>query len=82
MATHFASGDDPFLAFAPVSFYAKNRLPAEAWRMFEEIPRRDAAVYNALLSAYTKGGHIDAADKLSDQMTERNMVPWTAMVSG
>ncbi|GJN01150.1 hypothetical protein PR202_ga18393 [Eleusine coracana subsp. coracana] len=76
------AGGDPFLAFALVSFYAKNRLLAEARRMFEEIPRRDAAVYNALLSAYAKGGHVDAADKLSHEMPERNVVPWTAMVSG
>ncbi|GJN01092.1 hypothetical protein PR202_ga18328 [Eleusine coracana subsp. coracana] len=79
---HFASGGDPFLASALVSFYAKNRLLAEARRMFEEIPRRDAAVYNALLSAYTKGGHVDAAEKLFEEMPKRNVVSWTAMVSG
>jgi pentatricopeptide repeat protein len=79
---HFASGGDPFLASALVSFYAKNRLLPEARRTFEEIPRRDAAVYNALLSAYAKGGHVGAAEKLFGEMPERNVVSWTAMVSG
>lgn len=79
---HFASDGDPFLASALVSFYAKNRLLDEARQMFEEMPRRDAAVYNALLSAYNKGGHVDAAEKLFEEMPERNVISWTAMVSG
>ncbi|KAK3128228.1 hypothetical protein QOZ80_6BG0458670 [Eleusine coracana subsp. coracana] len=49
---------------------------------FESGGDPDAAVYNALLSAYTKGGHVDAAEKLFEEMPERNVVSWTAMVSG
>ncbi|XP_062233736.1 pentatricopeptide repeat-containing protein At5g08510-like [Phragmites australis] len=79
---NFASGGDPFLASALVSFYAKNRLLHDARRVFDEMPRRDAAVYNALLSAYTRGGLIDAAEKLFEEMPEKNVVSWTAMVSG
>ncbi|KAG2603870.1 hypothetical protein PVAP13_4NG014686, partial [Panicum virgatum] len=69
----FASAGDPFLASALVSFYAKNRLLAEARRVFDELPRRDAAVYNALLSAYTRGGLIDTAEKLFEEMPEKNV---------
>jgi len=79
---HFASAGDPFLASALVSFYAKNRLLAEARLVFDELPCRDAAVYNALLSAYTRGGLIDTAEKLFEEMPEKNVVSWTAMVSG
>nr|CAB3469300.1 unnamed protein product [Digitaria exilis] len=79
---HFVSGGDPFLASALVSFYAKNRLLDAARRVFDELPRKDAAVYNALLSAYTRGGLIDAAEKLFEEMPEKNVVSWTAMVSG
>ncbi|XP_010228040.2 pentatricopeptide repeat-containing protein At5g08510 [Brachypodium distachyon] len=78
---HFASGD-PFLGSALVSFYAKSRLLDEARRVFDEMPRRDTAVYNALLSAYARCGLVDAAEKLFGEMTERNVVSWTAMVSG
>ncbi|KAF8732698.1 hypothetical protein HU200_015031 [Digitaria exilis] len=69
---HFVSGGDPFLASALVSFYAKNRLLDAARRVFDELPRKDAAVYNALLSAYTRGGLIDAAEKLFEEMPEKN----------
>uniref|UniRef100_A0A0D9WL86 Pentacotripeptide-repeat region of PRORP domain-containing protein n=1 Tax=Leersia perrieri TaxID=77586 RepID=A0A0D9WL86_9ORYZ len=79
---HFASGGDPFLASALVSFYAKNRLLVDARKVFDEMACRDTAVYNALLSAYAKGGLIDSAEKLFDEMPERNVVSWTAMVSG
>ncbi|KAG2609063.1 pentatricopeptide repeat-containing protein At5g08510-like [Panicum virgatum] len=79
---HFASAGDPFLASALVSFYAKNRLLAEARLVFDELPCRDAAVYNALLSAYTRGGLIDTVEKLFEEMPEKNVVSWTAMVSG
>ncbi|CAM0954632.1 unnamed protein product [Alopecurus aequalis] len=78
---HFASGD-PFLGSALVSFYARNRLLNQARRVFEEMPRRDTAVYNALLSAYTRGGLLNKAEKLFGVMPERNVVSWTAMVSG
>ncbi|KAJ1257723.1 hypothetical protein BS78_10G018400 [Paspalum vaginatum] len=79
---HFASGGDPFLASALVSFYARTRLLAEARRVFDELPRRDAAVYNALLSAYARAGRVDDAEKLFREMPERDVVSWTAMVSG
>ncbi|KAL6606545.1 hypothetical protein ACP70R_042198 [Stipagrostis hirtigluma subsp. patula] len=79
---HFAAGGDPFLASALVSFYAKNRLLDDARRVFDEMPRKDAAVYNALLSAYTRLGLIDAAEGLFEEMPEKNVVSWTAMVSG
>jgi pentatricopeptide repeat protein len=46
------------------------------------MPRRDTAVYNALLSAYTRRGLLSKAEKLFGEMPERNVVSWTAMVSG
>ncbi|KAL6861442.1 hypothetical protein ACP4OV_017142 [Aristida adscensionis] len=79
---HLASGGDPFLASALISFYARSRLLGEARRAFDEMPRRDAAVYNALLSAYARGGLVDGAERLFEEMPERNVVSWTAMVSG
>lgn len=39
-------------------------------------------MYNALLSAYAKGGLVDSAEKLFEEMPDRNVVSWTAMVSG
>ncbi|XP_040371979.1 pentatricopeptide repeat-containing protein At4g18520, chloroplastic-like [Rosa chinensis] len=37
---------------------------------------------NHLLNMYSKCGHVDYALKLFDQMPHRNLVSWTAMVTG
>uniref|UniRef100_A0ACD5ZJ23 Uncharacterized protein n=1 Tax=Avena sativa TaxID=4498 RepID=A0ACD5ZJ23_AVESA len=78
---HYGS-DDPFLSSALVSFYARNRLLDQARRVFDEMPRRDTAVYNALLAAYTRRGLLHVAEKLFEEMPERNVISWTSMVSG
>ncbi|KAI4991475.1 hypothetical protein ZWY2020_039846 [Hordeum vulgare] len=57
-----------------VSFYARNRLLGDARRVLNEMPRRDTAVCNALLSAYARAGLLDAVEKLFGEMPDRNIV--------
>ncbi|KAK8645342.1 hypothetical protein V6N13_119177 [Hibiscus sabdariffa] len=42
----------------------------------------DLFVTNHLINMYSKCGYLQHAQKLFDEMTERNVVSWTALVSG
>jgi pentatricopeptide repeat protein len=42
----------------------------------------DVFVCNALVTAYSRGGSIDAARKVFDEMPARDLVSWNAMVCG
>ncbi|TKW36401.1 hypothetical protein SEVIR_2G438200v4 [Setaria viridis] len=42
----------------------------------------DVFVCNALVTAYSRGGSLDAARKMFDQMPARDLVSWNAMVCG
>ncbi|GAB2269855.1 hypothetical protein Dimus_004775 [Dionaea muscipula] len=42
----------------------------------------DAIVTNHIINMYAKCGQISSAQKLFDEMTERNIVSWAALISG
>ncbi|KAK9159808.1 hypothetical protein Syun_006149 [Stephania yunnanensis] len=52
--------------------------------MFDEMPERGAADWNAMISGYWRRGRGGEACELFDEMPERerNVVSWTAMVTG
>ncbi|KAG0512489.1 hypothetical protein BDA96_10G018200 [Sorghum bicolor] len=80
---HAASSGDPYLASALVASYARSGHLAESRRVFDELPpHSDAAARNALLSAYARCGRVDDAESLFAGMPDRNVISWTAMVSG
>ncbi|XP_020537277.1 pentatricopeptide repeat-containing protein At5g48910 isoform X2 [Jatropha curcas] len=41
----------------------------------------DLIVRNALLDMYAKCGHLQLAERLFDQMSDKNVVSWTSMIS-
>lgn len=42
----------------------------------------DVANLNSLMTMYSKGGDLVSAQKVFDEMSERNVVTWSAMMSG
>ncbi|KAL4190751.1 hypothetical protein AMTRI_Chr07g77260 [Amborella trichopoda] len=82
------------LGFSPCSFAVKSALQSSAeLRYFREgmsihgyvlrnglVP--ETSVCNSLISMYAKWGRIDIAEKVFDNMGERDLVSWNAMISG
>ncbi|KAF0924164.1 hypothetical protein E2562_008467 [Oryza meyeriana var. granulata] len=70
-------------ANALLHFYAAASLLPSARNLFDEMPFRDIASYNTMMTAYagTVDG-IDAARNLFDGMLLRNVVSWNIMISG
>ncbi|KAJ4907711.1 Pentatricopeptide repeat-containing protein [Raphanus sativus] len=55
----------------------------DARKVFDEMPVRDATVWNALLAGYGKAGEVDEARRLLEMMPcwVRNVVSWTCVIS-
>ncbi|KAL0710162.1 hypothetical protein Bca4012_017140 [Brassica carinata] len=55
----------------------------DARKVFDEMPVRDATVWNALLAGYGKAGEVDEARRLLETMPcwVRNAVSWTCVIS-
>ena len=48
--------------------------------VFDEMPERDSAAFNALIDGYVKVGEMGLARSLFDEMRDRNVVSWTSMI--
>uniref|UniRef100_A0A8I6XPH8 Pentatricopeptide repeat-containing protein n=1 Tax=Hordeum vulgare subsp. vulgare TaxID=112509 RepID=A0A8I6XPH8_HORVV len=71
-----------FLLSSPLLLRALRTPRPRPARQVRPLCVGDTAVCNALLSAYARAGLLDAVEKLFREMLDRNVVSWTAMVSG
>ncbi|KAL8518005.1 hypothetical protein ACS0TY_009336 [Phlomoides rotata] len=73
---------DMYVGASLVDMYVKCGELGNARNLFDEMPVRDVACWNALISGYMKDGAIDLAREVFDQMPVKNVVSWTSMISG
>ncbi|KAI3741600.1 hypothetical protein L1987_59274 [Smallanthus sonchifolius] len=62
--------------------YVRNNRFDDALKLFDEMPVRDAVMWNSMIKGCFNCGNLEVAFKLFDEMPERNVVSWTTMVSG
>ncbi|CAL0328152.1 unnamed protein product [Lupinus luteus] len=55
---------------------------SEARKLFDLMPDRDVAVFNAMIDGYVKLGCMELAKDLFDRMVDKNVISWTSMISG
>ncbi|KAF4383923.1 hypothetical protein G4B88_016356 [Cannabis sativa] len=65
-----------------ISGYARTGDMDRAISLFEEMPERNLASWNALLSGYVNCGSVELARSYFDAMPVRNNVSWINMISG
>ncbi|KAK7394466.1 hypothetical protein VNO78_14994 [Psophocarpus tetragonolobus] len=69
-----------------IHLYAYRGMTLLARRVFEDILQLDLEVdvvsWSGLLVAHVKAGELDIARKVFDEMPQRDVVSWTAMLSG
>ncbi|XP_057797445.1 pentatricopeptide repeat-containing protein At3g49740-like [Salvia miltiorrhiza] len=70
------------VANALLSFYSKTRDLASVKRVYAGISDPDVYSHTTFLSACTKLGEVDYALMVFDQMPERNVAVWNAMITG
>ncbi|KAI5021229.1 pentatricopeptide repeat-containing protein At3g51320 [Hordeum vulgare subsp. vulgare] len=74
----------PHAANALLHFYAAAGSLPSARHLFDEMPSRDIASHNTMMTAHAAalGGGVDAARQLFDGMLLRNVVSWNVMING
>ncbi|KAG9137561.1 hypothetical protein Leryth_019752 [Lithospermum erythrorhizon] len=67
-----------------LSAYAQNGQILKARQVFDEMPERNIASWNAMITAYMKvrKGKLGGARELFDKMEEKNVVTWGCMIDG
>ncbi|KAL2254342.1 UNVERIFIED_CONTAM: Pentatricopeptide repeat-containing protein, chloroplastic [Sesamum indicum] len=73
---------DMYVGTSLIDMYVKCGECGDARRLFDEMPVRDVASWNALISGYMRDGAVDLAKELFDKMPLKNIVSWTSMISG
>lgn len=78
--------DNVYVAAALIQMYSTCGCIPYARKLFDGLPFRDVASWNAMISGYAKVGDADNARYLFDQMPlaegRRNVISWTAMIAG
>lgn len=62
--------------------YVKGGDLESSRRVFDEMPVRNVASWNSMVSGLAKWGDVDSARKLFEEMPEKNVVSWTSLISG
>ncbi|KAK1282447.1 Pentatricopeptide repeat-containing protein [Acorus calamus] len=74
---------DGYVATSLIDLYSKLGSIREARRLFDGLPVRDVASGNAMIGGYMRVGEVGNAEEVFERMgVRRNVVSWTAMVSG
>ncbi|XP_045802778.1 pentatricopeptide repeat-containing protein At1g53600, mitochondrial-like [Trifolium pratense] len=68
---------------AMLTLYAQNGQIGNARKLFDEMPERTPASYNAMISAYIRNGcNVTKAYEVFNSFNDRNAVSYAAMIMG
>ncbi|KAG7028900.1 Pentatricopeptide repeat-containing protein [Cucurbita argyrosperma subsp. argyrosperma] len=73
---------DPHLQSALIKMYASCGSTDLAWDLYEKISPKNMVISTAMVSGLAKGGQIGDARYVFDQMVEKDLICWSAMISG
>ncbi|KAJ8646642.1 hypothetical protein MRB53_008390 [Persea americana] len=78
----FGSCSDVYVGTALLDSYVKVGDLVSSRQVFGEMPVRNVASWNSMVSGLAKWGDVDSARKLFEEIPEKNVVSWTSMISG
>ncbi|KAH0463802.1 hypothetical protein IEQ34_006588 [Dendrobium chrysotoxum] len=82
LKSHFAACDDVFVLTSLVHFYARCGRLKDARLVFDQMPNKNVASWNAMLDGYVWSGDLESAYKLFNKMPDRNVVSWNTLICG
>lgn len=76
-------GRHPVVQTALVDFYSRFRHDIGTARlMFDEMAEKNVISWTAMISGYTRLGHIESAISLFENMPERDVPSWNSVIAG
>lgn len=73
---------DAYVGTSLIDMYVKCGQIEDARKLFDQMPVRDVASWNALIGGYMRDGETAFAQDLFRSMPFKNIVSWTSMISG
>ncbi|KAF8034811.1 hypothetical protein BT93_C0972 [Corymbia citriodora subsp. variegata] len=65
-----------------IDMYTKFGNLESAYKLFDDMPQRDAVSWNGLISGHVRLGQMTRARELFDEMPCKTVVSWTTVISG
>ncbi|XP_030452648.1 pentatricopeptide repeat-containing protein At2g20540 [Syzygium oleosum] len=65
-----------------IDMYTKFGNLDDAYKVFDDMPQRDAVSWNSLVSGHVRLGQMTRARELFDEMPCKTIVSWTTVISG
>ncbi|KAK4409256.1 Pentatricopeptide repeat-containing protein, mitochondrial [Sesamum angolense] len=65
-----------------IAYYVRLGEIEAARKLFEQIPNKNIAAWNSIISGYFQNSQPVEAQRLFDEMPERNTVSWNGLISG
>ncbi|CAN0901656.1 Pentatricopeptide repeat-containing protein At1g74630 [Linum grandiflorum] len=71
-----------FVGTTLISLYGECACVSSAWKMFDELPEPNIVAWNALLTAYLRGGDVKGAMEFFGLIPFKNLTSWNVMLAG
>ncbi|XP_039127910.1 LOW QUALITY PROTEIN: pentatricopeptide repeat-containing protein At1g09190 [Dioscorea cayenensis subsp. rotundata] len=72
----------PSISIATLDLYSSCHHLHDARNVFDEMPHRDAVVWNILINAFSKAGDLQNAYLFFRRADHRNTVTWNSIING
>ncbi|KAK8592251.1 hypothetical protein V6N13_062837 [Hibiscus sabdariffa] len=83
---HHGFSSDPYTASSLINFYARFGRTTKARQVFDKTPNRDVVPWTAVIGCYCRGGHLDNAFFMYNEMrcdgVEPSPVTFLSLLSG
>ncbi|XP_057848354.2 pentatricopeptide repeat-containing protein At4g02750-like [Cryptomeria japonica] len=73
---------DVIVGTALTDMYVKCGSMMKARELFDKMPHRNVASWNAMISGYAQNGVLDEAVRLFKEMPQQNVISWNTMIAG
>ncbi|KAL8242132.1 hypothetical protein R6Q59_012434 [Mikania micrantha] len=78
----FGLHDDVYVRNSTINFYTACGLLKCAWKVFDEMSKRDIVSWNSIIVGCLRSGELDMAHKLFTKMDKRNIITWNSIITG
>ncbi|KAK8937750.1 Pentatricopeptide repeat-containing protein [Platanthera guangdongensis] len=82
LKSHFVPSSDVFVLTSLLHFYACCGRLINARLVFDQMPDRSIASWNAMVDGYARSGDLESAHRLFFEMPDRDIVSWNTLIRG